>query len=284
MTASTLRLIPPVKRRVPVPPYPQSAVSDMEKESAFVRPVDPPPRSQVPSLPCQTPCQASSLVVIYLPNLNLTSSADNNCTFQRDIDPDQRSCVVPEGQPIRVQCSAVSNPEIANITWTSPAGLTNGQGGNGQLVIPSADRHAHNTQFICTATTGNSPPDSRLPLTNSTFLRVYVAYPSSVKALELNNVATNLTVNESDVTPVNLTCRSDGRPTPRTQLVRKHDGTVLKTVTGGSYTDVDDDTVVDHVISPARCEDTGTYMCVSDNQLGPEERLALSLFVNCKCC
>ncbi|XP_070183570.1 uncharacterized protein [Littorina saxatilis] len=180
-------------------------------------------------------------------------------------------------------CSASSNPTVASITWTSPSGLANGQGGNGQLDIPSADRHTHNTQFNCTATTGNSPSDSRLPLTNSTSLRVYVTYPSRLLALELNNLATNLTVDES-VTSVNVTCRSDGRPTPRMQLVRKHDGTVLKTVTGGTYTDVDDDTVVDHVISPARCEDTGTYMCVSDNQLGPEERRALSLFVNCKCC
>ncbi|XP_070201639.1 uncharacterized protein [Littorina saxatilis] len=222
------------------------------------------------------------ITVYYKPILNLASSADNNCTFRRDLHPSQLSCIVPEGKPIRFDCSANSNPTVASITWTSPSAFTNGQGGNGQLVIPSADRHAHNTEFNCTATTRNNPPDPRLPLTNSTSLRVYVAYSSSLKALELNNMTTNLTVNESDVTAVSLTCRSDGRPTPRMQLVRKHDRSVLKTVIGGSYTHVDDDTVVDHVISPARCEDTGTYMCVSDNQLGPEERQALSLFVNCK--
>ena len=100
----------------------------------------------------------------------------------------------------------------------------------------------------------------------------------------LNNAPHTLTVNQSDVTSVTLLCQANGRPSPSMRIVRQYDGATLKEVKGGNYVFSDVTSDVSHVITTARCEDTGTYRCVVNNQQGSESEVerAVNLYVNCE--
>ena len=98
------------------------------------------------------------------------------------------------------------------------------------------------------------------------------------KELTVNTRTHNLTLNEGD--GAEFTCRTNGRPSPRMQLVDAA-GNVIQSTKGGELTMEDKVTWLNYSLTAA-CQNTGKYHCDVSNDVGNGLRGEISLFVNCK--
>ena len=107
----------------------------------------------------------------------------------------------------------------------------------------------------------------------------FLADPTSVLSLSLNSVeTTDLKVNVSDA--VTLTCRADGRPTPKMDLTRPS-GDVIASVSQGTPSLAEEIKEVTGDIT-VQCRDTGVYSCDVNNGEGNKQRRDVTIFVQCK--
>ena len=107
----------------------------------------------------------------------------------------------------------------------------------------------------------------------------FLADPTSVLSLSLNSAeTTDLKVNVSET--VTLTCRADGRPTPKMDLTRPS-GDVIASVSQGTPLFAEEIKEVTGDIT-VQCRDTGVYSCDVNNGVGSIQQQHVTIFVQCK--
>ncbi|KAK7499802.1 hypothetical protein BaRGS_00008893 [Batillaria attramentaria] len=207
------------------------------------------------------------LEVFYRPQIRFQSLSGSEC-----LDADSGECTVDEGQRIRVECLAHSNPAIKSISWEKAFQTP--------VLDITASHSQDGSEFTCEAATEtNETAGLWYPLVNSKSLRIRVQYlPDrpvlTLKSSELN--VTNQSVKENDT--VKFVCVGKARPKPSVKLMR--DEQLLKSTDPSSGADKDDETRMSHTLQSASCEDSGRYSCVVSNGEVSSTTHA-SLFVRC---
>ncbi|KAK7454698.1 hypothetical protein BaRGS_00039544, partial [Batillaria attramentaria] len=215
-----------------------------------------------------------TMEVYYSPTISVASlDVATQCEMNSGIP----QCLVAENGTLHMNCSADSNPSPAQFLWRM-----NGLDLDRQptLRVPSADRTRETGQYSCVVTSGTLT-GGRDPLMSTYNVSVFVTYPTVETHLTLNSQPHNLTVNENDT--VLMTCRADGRPTPKMELINTDSRQIQATSDGGQLVLTNQESWLNHTLS-ATCQHTGNYRCTAGNNGGDGAQATADamLFVNCE--